>query len=84
VHAEKGWFGLDPAFGYKGNHGQRSDGKDIAFPEIDQFAAEMDDFSRCILEDQPSVVAGEEGLRDIKIMMAIYESARTGKAVSLA
>ena len=28
--------------------------------------------------------AGEEGLRDVRIMMAIYDSIRTGKAVSLA
>jgi hypothetical protein len=29
-------------------------------------------------------VRGEEGLQDVKIMMAIYESVRTGKAVNLA
>ncbi|HEV7714286.1 MAG TPA: Gfo/Idh/MocA family oxidoreductase, partial [Steroidobacteraceae bacterium] len=83
VHAERGWFGLESAFGYTGNRGARSDGKEIALPAQDLFAAEMDDFARCILEDQPSKVAGEEGLRDVKIMMAIYESARTGRAVRL-
>jgi predicted dehydrogenase len=84
VQAQRGWFGLEPAFNYGGIKGRRSDGKDIAFPQIDHFAAEMDDFSRCILENQQSRVAGEEGLRDVKIMMAIYESARTGKPVNLA
>jgi predicted dehydrogenase len=29
-------------------------------------------------------VPGEEGLRDLKLMMAIYESARTGKTVKVA
>jgi hypothetical protein len=29
-------------------------------------------------------VPGEEGLQDVKILMAIYESARTGKAVKIA
>jgi predicted dehydrogenase len=81
--AQRGWFELDPAFGYTGNRGRRSDGKEIALPAGDLFAAEMDDFARCILEDRPSKVAGEEGLRDVKIMMAIYESARTGRAVTL-
>ena len=81
--AEHGWFELDPAFLYDGNHGERSDGKQIALPGGDQFAAEMDDFARCILEDRPSKVSGEEGLRDVRIMMAIYESARTGHAVKL-
>jgi predicted dehydrogenase len=83
VNAERGWFELDPAFFYDGNHGRRSDGKEIRFPEIDLFAAEMDDFARCILENRPTKVPGEEGLRDVRIMQAIYESARTGRAVAL-
>ncbi|WP_342315675.1 Gfo/Idh/MocA family oxidoreductase [Lysobacter sp. FW306-1B-D06B] len=83
VNAERGWFELDPAFFYDGNHGRRSDGKEIRFPEIDLFAAEMDDFARCVLEQRPSKVSGEEGMRDVRIMQAIYESARTGRAVTL-
>ena len=43
----------------------------------------MDDFSRCILENAPSKVSGEEGLRDVRIMMAIYEAARTGRSVKV-
>ena len=82
--ADQGWFGLDPAFQYHGNHGLRSDGGEIALEDIDQFAAEMDDFAQCILENRPTKVPGEEGLRDVRIMMAIYESARTGKSVALA
>ncbi len=81
--AEHGWFGLDPAFNYDGIHATRSDGKPIDFPPIDQFAAEMDDFAQCIQEKKPSKVSGSEGLRDVKIMMAIYESARTGRPVEL-
>jgi predicted dehydrogenase len=83
VNAQRGWFGLEPAFYYTGNKGRRSDGKEIALPAPDLFAAQMDDFARCILEDKPSKVSGEEGLRDVKIMMAIYEAARTGRAVTL-
>jgi predicted dehydrogenase len=79
--AARGWFELNPAFFYGGNKGRRSDGKAIEFPEIDQFAAEMDDFAQCILNDKPTKVPGEEGLRDVKIMTAIYESVRTGKEV---
>jgi predicted dehydrogenase len=82
--AEKGWFELSPAYGYGGIQGKRSDGETINFSAIDQFAAEMDNFAQCILNDQPTKVPGEEGLRDLKILMAIYESARTGKAVNLA
>jgi predicted dehydrogenase len=81
--AEHGWFGLDPAFNYDGIRGTRSDGKPLDFPSIDQFAAEMDDFAQCVLEKKPSKVSGAEGLRDVKIMTAIYESARTGRPVEL-
>jgi predicted dehydrogenase len=81
--AERGWFGLDPAFNYDGIHGLRSDGKAIDPPPTDQFAVEMDDFARCIMERTATRVPGEEGLRDVKIMMAIYESARTGKPIDL-
>jgi predicted dehydrogenase len=35
------------------------------------------------MANKPSKVSGEEGLRDVKIMMAIYESARTEKPVKL-
>jgi predicted dehydrogenase len=81
--AENGWFALDPAFNYDGLRGMRSDGKAIDFPPTDQFAVEMDDFARCIMEKTATRVPGEEGLRDVSLMMAIYESARTGKAIDL-
>ena len=84
LKAEHGWFELDPAFYYGGIHGRRSDGQEINLPGGDQFAVEMDDFARCIQERKPSRVSGEEGLRDVKIMLAIYESIRTNAAVKLA
>lgn len=83
VYAEKGWFGLDPAFLYSGNRGMRSDRKEIDLPADDLFMLEMDDFSSSILENRASKVSGEEGLRDVRIMMAIYEAARTGRSVKL-
>ena len=75
--------GLTAAYNYHGLRGSRSDGQQIELADIDQFAAEMDDFAQCILNNRPSRVSGEEGLRDVKIMMAIYEAARTGKSLSL-
>jgi predicted dehydrogenase len=81
VTGEKGWFELKPGFLYGGNRGRRSDGQEIRVPEIDQFAAEMDDFAQCILERKPTRVPGEEGLQDVRIMMAIYESIRAGQPV---
>jgi predicted dehydrogenase len=83
AYADHGSFGLDPAYSYHDLQGKRSDGQIIKLTDIDQFAAEMDDFAQCILNNQPSRVSGEEGLRDVKILMAIYEAARTGKTVNL-
>ena len=84
VTAEKGSFGLNPAYNYNSSRGTRSDGQPINLPGVNQFVAEMDDFAQCIMDSKPSKVSGEEGMRDVKIMMAIYESARTGKPVKLA
>jgi len=81
--ADRGWFELAPAYGYGGIQGKRSDNKWTPIAGIDQFAVEMDDFAQCILEKRPTKVPGEEGLRDLKIMMAIYEAAKTGKTISL-
>jgi len=79
--AERGWFALDPAFNYDGIHGMRSDGKAIDPQSTDQFAVEMDDFAQCILDQRATKVPGEEGLRDVRIMMALYESARSGRPI---
>ena len=83
VYAENGWWELSSAYGYGGIFGRRSDGQSINLGDMDQFAAEMDNFAQCILTNQPTPVPGEEGLRDIRIMMAIYEAARTGRTVEL-
>jgi predicted dehydrogenase len=83
AYAEHGSFGLEPAYVYHGLRGNRSDGQPIQMDDIDQFAAEMDDFAQCILNHRPTRVPGEEGLRDVKIMMAIYEAARAGQTQSL-
>jgi predicted dehydrogenase len=81
--AERGSITLDPAFLYSGIRGARGDGRTLDYPDIDQFAAEMDDFADCIRTGKPTRVPGEEGLRDVRIMTAIYAAARTGKTVDL-
>ena len=40
-------------------------------------------FADCIREDTEPLISGEEGVKAIAACMAAYESARTGKAVSL-
>ena len=84
AYADNGTFGLTPAFNYDGNKGWRSDNKPLEAPEVDQFATEMDNFADCIINNRPTSVPGEMGLRDVRTMMALYEAARTGRTVTLA
>ena len=53
------------------------------FPKRDQFAAELIYFSDCILQDREPEPSGWEGLADVRIVRAIYQSAQTGRAVEL-
>ena len=53
------------------------------FPKRDQFAAELDYFADCILKDNEPEPSGFEGWADVRIVEAIYESARTKRAVRL-
>jgi predicted dehydrogenase len=84
VVAEGGRFGVDPGLNYHGIQGFRSDGKPLAFPDIDQFAAQMDDFADCVRTGRPTRVPGEEGLRDVRLIEALYRSAETGRDVRTA
>lgn len=52
-------------------------------PSVDHFATEMDHMSDCIMQNQQPLTPGEEGLRDLTIIHAIYESARSQKMVTL-
>ncbi len=51
--------------------------------EGNQQARQMDDDALAILNDTPVMVPGEEGLRDIRVVEAVYESARTGRRVEI-
>lgn len=91
VLCEKGWINIDKAYAYTGQDmtSAHAEGKierqeNIGLAENDQFAAEMDHFSMCILHDKKPFTPGEEGLQDHIIMDAIYQSAREGKPVKIA
>ncbi|RKH64149.1 Gfo/Idh/MocA family protein [Corallococcus llansteffanensis] len=53
------------------------------FKNSDQFAPELIYFSRCVLEDQEPEPNGIEGLADVRVIVALQESARTGQPVKL-
>jgi predicted dehydrogenase len=76
--AEKGWFELTEAFRYGGMEGATFKGK-MNFPQINQQAAQMDDFAQCIMNNKQTRVPGEEGMKDMKVVEAIYRSIQSGK-----
>lgn len=53
------------------------------YPKRDQFAAEVTYFSNCIRKNKEPEPSGIEGLADVRVVRAIYESARTGKKIEL-
>jgi len=63
---------------YRGNVSEERE-----LPVRDHFALEMDHMSECVTENKEPLTPGEEGLRDLKVMMAIYEAANTGKTAKL-
>jgi predicted dehydrogenase len=78
VNAEKGEFELSQAYRYGGMEGKTPKGP-MNFPQINQQAAQMDDFANCIVQNKNTIVPGEMGMQDIKIVEAIYRSIASGK-----
>lgn len=79
-HAESAngnWFEIDPAYIYGGLEARTNRGP-LRIANINQQAAQMDDFARCILEDRETVASGEMGRGDIATIEAIYASAAQG------
>jgi len=83
ISAEKGNYGLEPAFGYGGADlfiGNET--KDIE--KHHQQAVQMDAFAKNIIDDTPVIASGEEGLKDMIVIDAIYKSARkNGKRIKI-
>lgn len=77
-----------PAYGYAEDlkHVVTLGGKsrERVFPRRDQFAPQLLYFSDCILQDREPEPSGQEGAIDVRIIAALYRSAKTGKRVSLA
>jgi len=82
IECEQGMIEMSPFQGYAGNKGKSPLGE-INFPyEVPmQQAMQMDADSLAIMGNKPMPVPGEEGLKDIRIVEAILESASTGKRV---
>jgi len=78
-----GWYQLTPFQAYNGVQGKTSDGTQLEPFGKNQQARQMDDDALAIIEDRPVMVPGKEGKKDVVIVEAINESARTGKSIRL-
>lgn len=80
----KGFAELNPATGYGPIKGRTNKGE-LTFPHKTHQTVQMDEMSAMILQNKQAVVPvdGEEGVRDLRIMDAIFEAARTGRKVEL-
>ena len=72
---EEGSYFLKPFQSYSGVQGATSDGEILKPWKGNQQAKQMDDDALAILNHQPMLVPGEEGMKDIHIVEKIYESA---------
>ena len=84
---DKGWIDMEPATGY-GGHAMRvkiGDREEKVTPPpglgANQFAAQLDEMSQAVLQDRQPLTPGEEGLRDLRLIEAIYRSAKEGRTI---
>lgn len=74
-------FGDGVAITYKATVGDRT--RERSHPVVDQFAGETAYFSDCILNDQEPEPDGDEGWRDVRVVMAIERALETGQPQKL-
>jgi predicted dehydrogenase len=88
VVGTKGELWLEPAFDYHADYKLRIkvDGKEkeSSFDKVDQFGAEIEYFSECILNRADPEPSGYEGLADVRVVEALLQSMRSGHPVKVA
>jgi predicted dehydrogenase len=85
---DRGRIELEPATSYRGIRLRAGSGfgEDInppPGPGATMWAGQLDHMAQCVMQDREPIVAGEEGLRDLRIIEAVYQSARQQRRVNL-
>ena len=84
IACQKGEIKIAPYQSYNGVKGSSPLGEiNHPYQVPWQQTKQMDDDALAIMQGKPMLVPGEEGLRDIRIVEAIYKSAGTGQRVKL-
>lgn len=87
VVGTKGSIRVEPAYeyaeglAYSITVGEKT--RQVRRPKRDQFAPELLYFSDCILRRREPEPSGVEGLQDVRIVEALYRSAKIGKSVRI-
>jgi hypothetical protein len=53
------------------------------FTNINQQAKQMDGIALSMMKNQPSIVPGEMGRRDVNLITSVYEAMATGKKIQI-
>ena len=88
LHFEGGTVEVDNAFSYRGarfwvtrREGDVAVRAERRIGSKNHFVAELDHFAACVRDGTPPKTPGEEGLRDQRLMAAIYRAAGEGGSV---
>lgn len=84
LNAEKGFAELQPSTGYGPIKGRTNKGE-LDYPHITHQTIQMEKMAGIILTGEQAIVPidGEEALKDLKIIDAIYLAVKTGKKINL-
>lgn len=89
VEATNGWLEVDPAFVPRGDDGvgieYAIDGRQVTerFDPVDQYRLEVEHFAECVRSGRTPRTDAEEAARNMAVIDALYESARTGESVAV-
>jgi len=84
LNGEKGFAELQPATGYGPIRGRTNKGE-LALPHVTHQTVQMDEMAGMIIEGKLPIVPvnGEEAVKDLKIIDAIYLAVKSGKKLPL-
>ncbi|MEP6846690.1 MAG: Gfo/Idh/MocA family oxidoreductase [Panacibacter sp.] len=84
LDGDKGFAEMQPSTGYGPIMGHTHKGE-LNYPHVTHQTVQMDEMAGIIFEGKQPVVPvdGGEGVKDLKIIDAIFEAAKTGKKVAL-
>ncbi|SEL97893.1 Predicted dehydrogenase [bacterium A37T11] len=84
LDAEKGFAELQPATGYGPIKGRTNEGE-LTQPHVTHQTVQMDEMAQILLDGKTPIIPvdGNEAVKDLKVLDAVYEACRTGSKQTL-